>query len=386
MNTRTNADAAPTYKRKLRVGIATSGRFHLLDLARELDSLGIEVHFYSFVSLKRAQAFGLPRNCHVALLPFLFPLVAMERLFPRWLPRSIERAISWTLDLLVILRMRPCDVFICMSGMYVRAPRRARERFGARIIVHRGSRHILSQTEILGELSQAQKVTHFMIQRELESYKVADRIAVPSKQVVESFAGWPEEATKLFLNPYGVKLEDFPLRPLPPTSEPTLLFVGHWSYRKGVDLLAAVVESLVGVQLIHVGSIVDVAFPDHPRFLHHDPVPQWKLREFYQQAHVFVLASREEGLALVQCQAVASGLRLVCSDRTGGADLAELAGIARLIHVVPVGDFDALRNSVLRALDDVRGQSGVPGITTAEREALSWKAYALRHLEAWSDM
>ena len=84
---------------KLRIGIASSGRFHLLDLARELDALGMDVRFYSYVSRKRAAKFGLPERCHVALLPFLFPLVALERLFPRFIPRTIERLMSWALDL-----------------------------------------------------------------------------------------------------------------------------------------------------------------------------------------------------------------------------------------------------------------------------------------------
>ena len=107
---------------KIRIGIASSGRFHLLDLARELDALGSEVCFYSYVPRKRAKTFGLPGRCHVALLPFLFPLVALERVFPRLFSNVVERLMSWALDLLVILRMRPCDVFICMSGMYVQAP------------------------------------------------------------------------------------------------------------------------------------------------------------------------------------------------------------------------------------------------------------------------
>ena len=108
---------------KLRVGIATSGRFHVLDLARELDALGAKVCFYSYVPRKRAEAFGLPGRCHVALLPCLFPLVALERYFSRVFPHVIERLMFWGLDLLTILRMRRCDVFICMSGMYVQAPR-----------------------------------------------------------------------------------------------------------------------------------------------------------------------------------------------------------------------------------------------------------------------
>src|SRR5450631_1015886 len=108
-------------KRRLRIGVAASGRFHLLDLARELSLLGAEVHFYSYVPLKRAAAFGLPHRCHVALLPLLFPLVGMERLFPRVFRRLVERLMCWALNMSVIIRMKPCDIFICMSGLYLSA-------------------------------------------------------------------------------------------------------------------------------------------------------------------------------------------------------------------------------------------------------------------------
>jgi glycosyltransferase involved in cell wall biosynthesis len=363
----------------MRVAIASAGRFHLLDLAREFHALGVEVHFYSYVPRKRAEKFGLPRRCHVALLPFLFPLVVWERLFPRLFPRALERVMCWALDVLTICRMRPCDFFICMSGIYLQAPRFARWRYGARVILHRGSRHILSQREILARFPHAQQVTPFILRRELAGYAIADRIAVPSTQVVESFAPWPEHACKLFLSPYGVNLDQFPLRTGAPPAEPTVLFVGHWSYRKGADVLAETIEAMEGVRLVHVGALLDAPLPNHPRFVHHEPVPQWQLKDFYAAAHVFVLASREEGLALVQCQALASGLPLVCTDRTGGSDLSP--GLERLVRVVPAGDPNALRLALAQALDDAAGKTGVPPITNAERETLSWRAYATRHLE-----
>jgi glycosyltransferase involved in cell wall biosynthesis len=373
-------------RRTLRVGIAASGRFHLLDLARELDALGVDVRFYSYVPRKRAETFGLPGRCHVALLPFLFPLVASQWLLPRLFPRVIERLMCWALDLVTILRMRSCDVFICMSGMYLHAPRFAQWRYGARVVLHRGSRHILSQKEILASLPGARQVTAFMVRRELKGYALADRIAVSSTQVVESFAPWPEQACKLFLVPYGVDLDQFPLRTGRLPSEPTLLFVGQWSYRKGVDVLTEAIEAMDGVRLIHVGTLLDAPFPNHPRFVHYEPVPQEQLKNFYGAAHVFVLASREEGLAVVQCQALASGLRLVCTDRTGGSDLAGLPGLARLIRVVPAGEADALRHALAQALDDAAGKTAVAPITVAERQNLSWRAYAMRHLEALIDI
>ena len=127
--------------------------------------------------------------------------------------------------------------------------------------------------------------------------KSADRIAVPSTQVVESFAPWPEHACKLFLSPYGVDLVQFPLRSGNLPSEPTVLFVGNWSYQKGVDVLMQAIGEMDGVRLIHVGALVDAPFPNHLRFVHHEPVPQWKLKCFYGAAHAFVLASRQDGCA-----------------------------------------------------------------------------------------
>jgi glycosyltransferase involved in cell wall biosynthesis len=340
----------------------------------------MEVRFYSYVPRKRAEAFGLPRRCHVALLPLLFPFVALERVAPWLLPHTVERLLCWTLDLVTILRMQRCDVFICMSGMYLKAPRFAQWRYGARLILHRGSRHILSQKEILAHLPEVQQVTSFTIWRELQGYALADKIAVPSAQVAESFAPWPEHSRKLFLSPYGVDLDQFPLHTDALPSEPTLLFVGHWSYRKGVDVLAKAVEAMNGVRLIHVGALVGAPFPNHPRFVHYEPVAQWELKKFYGAAHVFVLASREEGLAVVQCQALASGLRLVCTDRTGGSDLA-CFGLTRLIRVVPADDADALRRALAEALDDATGKSGVEPITETERKALGWRRYGCQHMQ-----
>ena len=371
---------------RLRVGIATSGRFHLLDLARELDALGVDVRFYSYVSRKRARKFGLPAHCHVALLPFVFPLVALERLFPRVFPRTIERLMCWALDTLVILRMRRCDVFVCMSGIYLNAPRFAKRRYGALVVLHRASRHILSQRDILARLSKAQQVTPFIIRRELRGYDMADCIAVPSFQVAESFAPWPDHARKLFLNPYGVALEQFPLRRGTPSLEPTVLYVGHWSYRKGVDVLAKAIGEMDAVRLKHVGALVDAPFPNDSRFVHHDPVPQWELTKFYRAAHVFAIASREEGLAFVIPQALASGLSVVCTERTGGTDLLRVPGLARLIRVVPADDAPALQRALTQAFEDATGEIGVAPITEAEREALSWRSYALRDLHCINEM
>lgn len=379
------ANSGPS-RTKLRIGIATSGRFHLLDLARELDALGAEVSFYSYVPRKRAQIFGLPTHCHISLLPLVFPLVVLQRLVPWLAPRTIDRLMCLALDAATILRMRHCHVFICMSGMYVQAPRFARWRYGAKVILERGSTHILSQKALLADHPDGPPITSFTIRRELEGYDLADRIAVASMHVVESFASYSRHVSKLILNPYGVDLEQFPLpaencKP----GQRTILFVGQWSYQKGVDILAEAVDQIDDVKLIHVGPVGDIAFPIHARFIHHDPVPQWRLKEFYHRAHVFALASRQDGFGVVLGQALASGLHVVCTDRTGGSDLARLPGLGRLISVVPVGDADALRRALIKALDDASA-SGMQPITQDQRKMLSWRRYALQYLRFITEM
>jgi hypothetical protein len=76
----------------------------------------------------------------------------------------------------------------------------------------------------------------------------------------------------------------------------------------------------------------------------------------------------------------------VCTEMTGGSDLARLHGLARLIRVVPVGNSQALRHALAQALEDATGRTGVAPITDSEREALSWRGYALRDLHSLNEL
>jgi glycosyltransferase involved in cell wall biosynthesis len=220
----------------------------------------------------------------------------------------------------------------------------------------------------------------FMVKRELLGYAIADRIEVASSHVVESFAPWPEHVSKLFVSPYGVSLDQFPVRLGLFPSERTLLFVGQWSYRKGVDILVKAIRDIGSVILVHVGPLVDAPFPRDRNLVHYEPVPQWELKAFYAAAHVFVLPSREDGFGMVLSQALASGLLVVCTDRTGGPVLAR-SGLGGLIRVVPAGDPEALRRALVDDLEDVVGSPTLLGITEAQREIRAWRRYGSEQLE-----
>jgi starch synthase len=367
--------------RSLKIAIATNQRFHVLDLARELQALGHHVKFYSYVPRARARRFGLPDECHVPLLPLVLPAVVWQRLMPRLMPRVRERVLFALLNRAVIMRLHPCDVFICMSGIYLESARFAREHYGATIWLERGSSHILSQDEILVAIPGAQRPSPLAIQRELAGYAFADRVVIPSLHVAESFRRDRSSYAKLFYNPYGVDLAMFPpCTKKTPAEAMSLLFVGVWCFRKGCDLLAKAVRNVPGVRLTHVGAVGDLDFPaGDKRFLHVDSAPQPELARHYAAADVFVLASREDGFGMVLLQALASGLPLICSDQTGGIDIANTPALATRITVVPHDDVEALAWAIAGWRDRWRAGERLPPLSEAARTKLSWAAYAQRY-------
>jgi glycosyltransferase involved in cell wall biosynthesis len=125
--------------------------------------------------------------------------------------------------------------------------------------------------------------------------------------------------------------------------------------------------------------MADALVPQMPNFESRGFVQQSKLAEIYREADVFVHPSREEGLSVVQAQALSCGLPLVCTDRTGGEDLAEFLGDPSWVTVVPPDDVAALRAGIEQALARAGTQTGVRNILGAARERVSWRAYGERH-------
>lgn len=300
---------------------------------------------------------------------------------PDFMPRVRERVLYALLNRAVMMRLRPCDVFICMSGIYLEAARFAKKHYGAAIWVERGSRHILSQNDILAAVPGAHRPSTLAIGRELAGYALADRVVIPSRHVADSFRLDGPTYAKLFYNPYGVDLAMFPYcaeRTL--AGAFSLLSIGTWSLQKGCDLLAEAVKRIPGVRLTHVGAIDDLEFPvGDERFLHVDPVPQLELARFYGAADAFVLASRQDGFGMVLAQALATGLPIVCTERTGGADLAHTPALAAHITLVRHGDVAGLAGAIARWRDRWRKGERLQPLAEHDRETLSWAAYARRY-------
>lgn len=368
---------------RLRVAIATTTRFHVTDLARELLDHGFEVQFISYVPKLRAQHYGVPVVSQSSILPIMLPILAWER----YLPNLGAKLRAWlrvkVINFAATVRLRECDVFVCMSGTYLEAALYAQRRFGAKIWLERGSTHILTQSAILGGISGAVQPSDLDVRREIDGYNAADQILIASTHVEDSFRAHSSElAKKLIRIPYGVNIDEFPLGARP-TQGPVwrAVMVGAWSLRKGCDVLTEAIRGMEDVELTHVGTLGDYPFPiSDPRFVHVNAVSQSALASFYAQAHIAVLASREEGLAMVQAQSLASGLPMVGTTMSGVMDLGISSALAANIFICQDGDALALRQAIRAAITAIEGGL-LPRLTSADRDLLSWQRYGQRYAE-----
>lgn len=361
---------------KIKINIFSPGRFHVCDLARELYKNGFDVKFYSFVPAKRAEKFGLPRRCSCSLFVPMIPFLALERvIFKRngWTKRLSISVQDWISSKV----MRKCDICIAMSGNYILTPKKAKKQ-GALVIIERGSKHIVEQKAILDNNPNNKNlsVPIFNYYRELESYQIADYIAIASQHVARSFYKHNYPKDKLFINPYGVDLSMF--KPLPNVEKKyDVIMVGGWSFRKGCELI---VEALKDSKLnfLHVGGIVDLEFPSLPNFTHVDSVDQRLLVNYYNMSKIALLPSREEGLAMVQAQAIACNLPLVGSIDSGAEDLKGMVEYPEFITIIDEYTPECVKNAIDCGLEKY-DQLGNKFYAGSAIENLTWAAYGKRY-------
>lgn len=364
----------------MKIDIATTTGFHLRRLAVELARLGEDVEYRSYVPRFRTRREGLDddwtRSHFLRLMPTSALALATGN---RWQSRAVENMLLRT-DISVSRSLREMDVFVGLSSMAVRSAERARQ-LGGRVVIERGSRHVLSQTELVSQAG-GPRPSEFYIKRELDSYAAADFITVPSKHAANSFEEFGFAREKVFTCPLGVDLEMF--RPTTrPQGSTKLLFVGGWSYRKGVDLLMQSLPKRPGMTLTHVGSEAGVPIPrDNSQIQSVGHLGHEQLAKIMAQHHILVLPSREDGFGMVLMEALASGLPVVASNMTGGPDIREKIDNPEWVETFDSGD----EQDLLRALDVMAereqddNRSGVRArLTDRDRSFFSWRGYGERY-------
>ena len=373
----------------MNVCVGSPGRFHTFDLARQLDSVGVLQRLYT--GYPRWKVDGLSPE-RVSTFPWL-TLAAHGA--GRLGFQSVQRSLNWplikTFDSWLSNRLEPCDVFHCLSSFGLASHRAAKARHGALTVCDRGSSHIQFQDDILREehLSLGmpyRPIDPRVIERELTEYDECDLIFVPSSFVQRSFTDRGVSEEKIRVVSYGVDLKMF--RPVKKEDKVfRIIYVGELSVRKGIHYLleAASRFSEKEVEVWLIGS----ALPESQtllnrykgRFRHLGVIPRAELYRYYSQGSVFVIASIEEGLALVQAQAMACGIPIIATMNTGAEDLFS-DGVEGFI--VPIRDANAIAENIAQLLKrpsdcEVMGQAARKRVA----EIGGWNLYGQKVLSAY---
>jgi alpha-maltose-1-phosphate synthase len=345
---------------KMKIVLSTIGTFHSFDLARQLDKRDALSCIFTGYPIFKLRNECLSKE-KIRTFPWLqAPYMkwgsVSSRIKPVW-----ERWSAATFDSYVARNLPECDLFCGLSGSATKSGRVAKQR-GFRYVCDRGSSHISFQDQILREEFdrhglQFAGIEHSVIERERAEYENADAITVPSTFALETFLQRGIKPEKLKLLPYGVDLSRFKPVWRPPKNSFHVLFVGGLSIRKGIRYLIQAFDALehANKHLTFAGSAEtsstrilrqlkgrsDVTMLGH--------VPQSQLAELMSRSHVMVLPSIEEGLALVQAQAMACRCPVIASANTGAADLFTNGKEG---FITPIRDAEAIACRLQQLADD----------------------------------
>ena len=352
----------------MRIVQAVFGVFHHFELAQQLHRRGHLQRIYSTWPWARLKREGLPHSL-VRTYPLLHTseyLLSRLRLAPPGLRSRLAAWNALAFDRWTNLKIEreQCDALIAISGAALLTGRRVQQQ-GGTFICDRGSTHQRYQDAIMREEHKRWRVPapfpkpHILL-REEAIYAQADAITVPSSVARRSFIETGVAPEKVHVIPYGVRLDKFtPAASSRDALDPDafhVLFAGGVSLRKGIPYL---LESFAQLrhprkQLTVVGHIAGEVRDLLSRLptasvTFTGSLPQTKLAAIMAGSHVLVLPSVEEGLALVQGQAMACGCPVIATVATGAEDLFT-DGMEGFI--VPDRDVVALAERMQQLADD----------------------------------
>ncbi len=270
-----------------------------------------------------------------------------------------------------------------------------------------GRPHVLTANGTYGVVWAAQALDRRAYQGVLRRASLVCPISTGTARQMEVYFGPALQHTRVWTILIGndfyrdVPREAVSARPLP--AIPTLLSVGDVKPRKGYDLslaaFAQVKAQLPAARYWIVGSysqntyyrqlqqfIAKHGLQDSVQFL--GPVPDEALRRCYQEASVFILSPRQDGLhfegfGLVYLEAGAYGLPVV-GTRTGGVPDVVLDGVTGLL--TEAEDVDGLAAACLRLLCEPE-RARQMGLANRQRaETLTWERCAGEQFQAYQQV
>jgi glycosyltransferase involved in cell wall biosynthesis len=234
------------------------------------------------------------------------------------------------------------------------------------------------------------KFSEDRLERCVAEYEEAHAITVPSQFSMRSFLQHGISAERVFVCPYGVDLSEF--RPGVKRDDVfRVIHVGQINVRKGIGHLLRAVEPLVAKRKCELWLVGEIHPPmrrllDEYKgiFEYKGVVPRKDLWQLYSQASVLVLASVEEGLALVQAQAMACGVPVIATTNTGAEDLFT-DGVEGFI--IPIRSPEKIREKIEWMIDNRELRDKMAAAALERVKSLGgWNRYGERVVDVYKTL
>lgn len=394
--------------KKPQVSIIVGGRWHAIELAREIHQAGMLHRLITNYPKFKTRRWGVPDDKVVSLPLTLF----LNRAIPKVFGQNLHRkSLPWLYKLFArsaVEYLEGSTIVHGWSGVAEPAMHWAKQN-DIPFVLERGSAHIKLQSQILeAEYSKLGLINvetdKRLIEQELQEYQLADRIAVPSLFAKRSFLeqGIPE--SRLIFNPLnGTNLKNFS----PGIKQDDIfrvVYAGSLGVRKGIRYLvqAFMQADISNSELILLGgatpetSQLIVGADERVKCFGHISEPQ--LADYYRQSSVFVMPSLEDGFGMVLTQAFACGIPLITTTNTGGEDLLSMAGhipteLESQIQEYPAGYIVPPANAekisyLLQLLANNKEllQQKKRAALNFQTENLSWKPYGKRSIANYKNL
>lgn len=380
----------------MNISIIVGGRFHAFNLAEQLYKKNyLKQLITSYPKYYVKNKFNIPKD-------------KIESIFLKELiQRSFLSKIYNLNDLLIeyfdkkarnLINFENLDILVGWSGFSYQTFLKAKNQKCIKIL-ERGSSHIEFQNEILKEEYSIQnlepnEISKYIIEKEKKEYDLADYIMVPTDFAKQTFLEKGFKDEKIIKNSYGVNLQEF-------SSDSFLdkeinffriIYTGTVSVRKGILYLLEVFENLnlKNSELFIVGD-VDKEISDriskyksNPKIRFKNAVKQSELKKLYNISNIFVTCSIEEGLSMVQLQAMACGLPVICTANSGGKEIINdnING-----YILPIRNKDLLKEKILYLYNNrhICKQMGKNAQKKATTE-FSWEIYGQKAISIYQDL
>ncbi|KXX72546.1 glycosyltransferase family 4 protein [Flammeovirga sp. SJP92] len=230
-------------------------------------------------------------------------------------------------------------------------------------VLDRPSTHTLSNIELKKEAYRYHNSTftphkESFVKRELEEYKNANKIMIPSSFVERTFLDNGIKQDKIIKIPYPIGNNKFKnLTKTDSKREKSVLFVGQLSPRKGIQVLLDAFKIIDKknneIFLNVVGHRVkdyNVNFDNYENVKYLGPQKGQALYDIFNTSSLFCLPAYEEGMAFVLSEANYCGLPIIATKNSSIEDFK--VNNSKSIIEIPTGDPEVLAENIMSFFEE----------------------------------